>query len=189
MKWGGLVHRQRPGRPGCAPRPPPPPGSSPSSAACSTASTPPPAPTTAPSTATSPRSPGPTCSPPPPARSPQGNPIDHDITTDGAFSDLMMRYARQQLGARAVLENHSIRSTLDQGPAYDHLYQTIQQQPLTHPGHPAGHAAPTGAAWPRHSNPATPLRSPSPRRRGRRPGSRRGPPRCWSRRRPRTSDG
>ncbi len=50
---------------------------------------------------------------------------DASVTNDEAFSELMMRYARQQLGARAVLENHSIRSTFDQGPSYDKLYQAI----------------------------------------------------------------
>ncbi len=51
---------------------------------------------------------------------------DQSVTNDGAFSALMMRYARQQLGARAVLENHSIRSTFDQGPSYVELYKAIK---------------------------------------------------------------
>ncbi len=50
---------------------------------------------------------------------------DATVTNDGAFSEQMMTYCRQQLGRRCVLENHSIRSTFDQGPSYDRLYQAI----------------------------------------------------------------
>jgi hypothetical protein len=51
---------------------------------------------------------------------------DGSITNDEAFSEQMMTYFRAQLDQRAVLENHSIRSTFDQGPSYDKLYQAIR---------------------------------------------------------------
>ncbi len=50
---------------------------------------------------------------------------DGSVTNEVAFSQQMMSYCRQQLGARCVLENHSIR-TLDQGPLYDDLYKAIR---------------------------------------------------------------
>src|SRR6266498_3197417 len=50
---------------------------------------------------------------------------DGSVSNEVAFSQQMMSYCRQQLGARCVLENHSIR-TLDQGPLYDDLYLAIR---------------------------------------------------------------
>ena len=55
------------------------------------------------------------------------------ITASGAtsndvdFAKQMMGYCRDTLGQRCVLENHSIRSTDDQGPLYDQLYAAIKK--------------------------------------------------------------
>ena len=51
---------------------------------------------------------------------------DGSANNDVDFSIEMMGYCRQILGERCVLENHSIRSTNDQGPLYDKLYDAMK---------------------------------------------------------------